>query len=223
MNLDKIISISKSKAKAHIRAEFDSRAIGGGFNYESVFYYPGVSQYIGCLWAYYITNVSRECEETLDSVPFDSKEYGQRIYYLEKVRGGYILYPSNVDTLLTSRFFIKRLPSNIDEVIWAFEKARQDAEQDMENIIAEYMVSLSADNIAHSAVLSQVDDLLKAHNLKLDVSAHPSGKLKCRLNVSGYSMFFPLYFYADMQSVREETRKVIEENMDNIYSPKEDY
>lgn len=223
MNLDKIISISKSKAKARIRAEFDSRARGGGFNYEVIFFYPGVSQYVGCLWTYYITNVSRECEETLDSVPFDSKEYGQRTYYLEKVRGGYILYPSNVDTLLNSRFFIKRLPSNIDEVICAFEKACQEAEHDMENIIAEYKVNLSADKIAHSAVISQVDDLLKAHHLKLNVNAHPSGKLKCRLDVSGYSMSFPVYFYTDIQSVRDETRKVIEANMDNIYSREEDY
>lgn len=218
MNLDRIISVAKSMAKSQIRNEFDWRAKAGRFDDKYIFKHPGVAQYINHLWEFYITNVSRECEMTLDYTPFDTKEYGQRTYYLEKVRGGYIFYSKRINPVR-----INRLPANIDEVISVFEQAIQFAEHDMNEVITEAKVRYSADKIACMAVMSQVDDLLKEHNLRLSVEAHPSGKLKCRLDVKRYSLFFPVYYYAEMQSVREETRKVIEENMDNIYSPKEDY
>ncbi len=218
MNLDRIISIAKSKAKSSIRFEFDWRARTGRFPDEYVFIYPGVAQYINHLWRFYITQVSRECEMTLDYAPFDTKEYGQRTYYLGKVRGGYIIYSKSIDPVR-----INRLPANIDEVISVFEQALKFAEHDVDEVIAEAKVSYSADKIADMAVKSQVDGLLQEHDLKLSVTAHPSGKLKCRLDVNRFSLLFPVYYYADMQSVREETRKVIEANMDNIYCLEEDY
>ena len=218
MNLDRIISIAKSKAKLSIRFEFDWRARTGRFPDEYVFLYPGVAQYIDHLWRFYITHVSRESEKTLDYAPFDTRDYGQRTYYLEKVRGGYIVYSKWIDPV-----HINRLPANIDEVISVFEQAIQFAEHDVDEVIAEAKVRNSADKIACTAVMSQVDDLLKEHDLKLSVEAHPSGKLKCRMDVNRFSLQFPVYYYTDIQSVREETRKVIEANMDNIYSPEEDY
>lgn len=214
MNLDRIISVAKSMAKSQIRNEFDWRARAGRFADEYIFKHPGVAQYINHLWAFYIRNVSRECEKTLDYAPFETKEYGQRTYYLGKTRGGYIFYSKEVDPIR-----INRLPANIDEVISVFEEALQFAEHDLDEVIAEAKVQHSADKIAYMAVMSQVDDLLKEHDLKLSVETHPSGKLKCRLDVKRFSLLFPVYYYADIKSVREETSKVIEENMGNINSP----
>ena len=164
MNLDRIISVAKSMAKSQIRNEFDWRAKAGRFDDKYIFKHPGVAQYINHLWEFYITNVSRECEITLDYTPFDTKEYGQRTYYLEKVRGGYIFYSKRINPVR-----INRLPANIDEVISVFEQAMQTLRQHQIPAIVHVILGLPGETRAQMLETVQALNTFSPFGIKLQL------------------------------------------------------